>query len=193
MRAVGKKGGSCLVRFGLHDGVAADVVFDIGNTTLRCLFGLPDRRTRVYKTRHILLHPHLPLPHTLLPVLRTCALHHLPHFPHVHSVQHQEFFHAISPLLVVDVPFTSTRNPGNRQSAWSIDSRPGPQAMMASAIAAHVIWIGQPSGTVSSTMQVMNRRPNAAKRVPRPSTRSTGKMISPQPERKAMAAGAGKS
>jgi hypothetical protein len=41
MRAVGKKGGSCFVRFGLHDGVAADVVFDIGNTTLRCLFGLP--------------------------------------------------------------------------------------------------------------------------------------------------------
>jgi hypothetical protein len=37
----------------------------------------------------------------------------------------------------------------------SIDSRPGPQAMMASAIAAHVIWIGQPSGTVSSTMQVI--------------------------------------
>jgi hypothetical protein len=34
--------------------------------------------------------------------------------------------------------------------------------MMANAIAAHVIWIGQPSGTVSSTMQVMNRRPNEA-------------------------------
>ena len=86
-----------------------------------------------------------------------------------------------------------TRNPGDRQSAWSTDSRPGPQAMMASAIAAHVKWIGQPSGTVSSTMQVMNRRPNAAKRVPKPSTRSTGKMISPQPERKAITAGAGKS
>src|SRR5437667_4843289 len=106
MRAVGKKGGSCFVRFGLHDGVAADVVFDIGNTTFRCLFGLPDRRTRVYKTRHILLHPQLPLPHTLLPVLRTCARHHLPHFSHVHSVQRQEFFHAISPLLVIDVYYT---------------------------------------------------------------------------------------
>jgi hypothetical protein len=29
MWAVGKKGGSRFVRFGLHDGVAADVVFDI--------------------------------------------------------------------------------------------------------------------------------------------------------------------
>ncbi len=38
MWAVGKKGGSRFVRFGLHDGVAADVVFDIGNTTFRCLF-----------------------------------------------------------------------------------------------------------------------------------------------------------
>jgi hypothetical protein len=46
MWAIGKKGGSCFVRFGLHDGVAADVVFDIGNATFRCLFGLPDRRTR---------------------------------------------------------------------------------------------------------------------------------------------------
>src|SRR5436190_3217940 len=112
MRAVGKKGGSCFVRFGLHDGVAADVVFDIGNTTLRCLFGLPDRRTRVYKTRHILLHPHLPLPHTLLPVIRTCARHHLRHFLHVHSVQHQEFFHAISPfasLLMCPSPYASIR------------------------------------------------------------------------------------
>src|SRR6266566_2889833 len=51
-----------------RSGVAADVVFDIGNTTFRCLFGLPDRRTRVYETRHILLHPHLPLPHALLPI-----------------------------------------------------------------------------------------------------------------------------
>src|SRR3974377_2153023 len=58
--------------------------------------------------------------------------------------------------------------------------------MIASAMAAHVIWIGQPSGTVSSTMQVMTRRPSAAKRVPKPSTRSTGKMNSHNPEKKAI-------
>ena len=51
MWAVAKKGGSRFVQFGLHDGVAADVVFDIGNTTFRCLFGLPDRRTRVYNIK----------------------------------------------------------------------------------------------------------------------------------------------
>jgi len=40
--------------------------------------------------------------------------------------------------------------------------RPGPQAMIPSAISAQVIWIGQPSGTVSSTIPVMNNNPSAA-------------------------------
>jgi hypothetical protein len=72
--------------------------------------------------------------------------------------------------------------------------RPGPQAMMPSAIAAQVRWIGQPSGTVSSTIAVMNSNPSTAKRVPSPSpsTSRTGNTISPHPERKAITVGAGK-
>jgi hypothetical protein len=61
--------------------------------------------------------------------------------------------------------------------------------MMARAIAAQVIWIGHPSGTVSSTMSVINRRPNAAKRAPSPRTSNTGKAISPQPDRNAITVG----
>ena len=62
---------------------------------------------------------------------------------------------------------------------------------MPSAIAAQVRWIGQPSGTVNSTMTVMNRSPSAANRVPSPSTSRIGNMISPQPDRNAITVGAG--
>ena len=61
----------------------------------------------------------------------------------------------------------------SRRIRASRESRPAPPAMMASAIAAQVRWIGQPSGTVSSTMSVMNRRPSPAKRVARPKTSRT--------------------
>jgi hypothetical protein len=62
---------------------------------------------------------------------------------------------------------------------------------MPSAIAAQVMWIGQPSGTVSSMMHVISSRPTAAKRVAKPSTSSTGKVTSPQADRNAKTAGAG--
>lgn len=77
------------------------------------------------------------------------------------------------------------------RSKLSADSFPGPHAMMPSAIAAQVICIGQPSGTVNSTIKVMRSSPVAANRVPRPSTSNSGKMISPQPDAKAMLFGAG--
>ena len=64
--------------------------------------------------------------------------------------------------------------------------------MMPSAIAAQVIWTGQPSGTVSSTTAVINSNPSAANRVPKPRTSNTGNRISPVPERNATKAGAGK-
>jgi hypothetical protein len=48
------------------------------------------------------------------------------------------------------------------RSRWSIEIRPGPQAMMPSAMAAQVRWTGHPSGTVSSTIAVMNSNPSAA-------------------------------
>ena len=94
----------------------------------------------------------------------------------------------------VDRPRSACRSSSSpdaqrRASQPSIDSRPGPQAMMASAIAAQVMCTGQPSGTVSSTTSVITSSPSPASRVARPSTRRTGSTISAVPEAKAKTAG----
>jgi hypothetical protein len=73
----------------------------------------------------------------------------------------------------------------------SSENRPGPHAMMPSAIAAQVTCTGQPSGTVSSTTTVIRRSAHAASRVASPRTRSTGKTISAEPTMKAISSGAG--
>ena len=63
--------------------------------------------------------------------------------------------------------------------------------MRLSAIAAQVMWIGQPSGTVSSTISVMNRADQRGKARGEAEHQQDRQDDLPQPERKAMTAGAG--
>jgi hypothetical protein len=79
----------------------------------------------------------------------------------------------------------------SNQSQWSSDNRPGPHAIIPSAMAAQVTCTGQPSGTASSTTRVITRSPHAASRVARPRTRRMGKRISAEPTMNAVASGAG--
>src|SRR5262245_49814723 len=62
MRIVGKEGCSRLVRLCLYDRVTTNIVLDISCTARRDLLCLSNRRARVCKAVHVLLHPHLPLP-----------------------------------------------------------------------------------------------------------------------------------
>jgi len=84
-----------------------------------------------------------------------------------------------------------TAHPCAAQSSDRATNRPGPHAIMPSAIAAQVTCTGQPSGTVSSTTRVITKRAHAASRVASPRTRRMGKRISAEPTRNATASGAG--